>query len=675
MSSAVTAPTHRQKLVLTSMLVTKLSAQYLAGDPTAAADREDILTRCHAGLTGLTGDSYEAVKDAYKVAIEHLYEARDAKQGVSRTVKGDVLIRDARKAGPIDKHSGEAIAANYVNLCRAAEVMLDDALDRGAVPAEIDALRKQTRKRAAEIVAAVQRGEKVSGKTLIHLTDEMLKGLKVLKDREGNKVFEDAKKTLDRAKALTNLDDDHRHVVTISKAIDKDGKERAVVESDVMLQGTIPELQEQFQKIIDGNGKEPAWFKKLNKEQQALVRKYAPKLRDGEKVVSSQLFDFVPGLKNAFLKRTHVSKAGHPGELEKVSEVLHAGTPAFAGKGDKKEGTALAVRQARQFAPDGDEFTLHVLNSSANEGRIVNPLKEYAKEEAREAEVDFAPVNPVRRVSHTRHGATDRTLDDLTEKVKGAFEETSPIRKYLEHGETRPWYKPWEKSDKSKAYAFLAEVEKKGDKSVGGLKTSELSAAIRLKASRDRSMGFFKHNNFRISADALVAEFSSALKRTRLLFCKSGKDRTGSVLFKAAFLAVADHLGLTSAAKSGNKAAEKNMSENLQFLVDSGHTQYMAGGPGGTIGAFGVKPETAARAPDKTMRSVSDRLGLKSADRNKVKRRKKLFRWFGPKKGADAVAKGIIARTIGDGAAHATTTHTTPGAGIGRGKRGGVQIS
>lgn len=593
-----------------------------------------------------------AVRRNYSAAIQLLNQARDAEQGIkwyiSEPHPGDetrTLVRDTRAmTAPPNPNSPESYAMNFLNISRAAEVMLDEAIELGAGEDEIREIRQKTRTRAQELVTRLQEGRPITNDTLIHLSDSLVTDLSSLRNGEGEKVFPKAKKTLNRAKSLTALDDEHFHISTLSIQKDAQGRNRTAVESEVMALGSTEGLREQYNNIrrtAPGEAAGIAWYDELPDAQRRLVRRYATQLGNGNRVLSSQMFDFVPGLKNAYLKVVSVTKPDRPAELQTTLEVLHCGTPTFHGKGNTQAATAATIEQARNLAgPEGEEavdFALHTLNTDrqgGKEGEIVAQLREFV--EAHEGtSLDVAPVNFFRRIARASHTFTDRTLREFSNVVseRGAPE---TVVNFIRQGEQTPWWKIWRESDHKKALRGIRELQDRDPELARAA-----AAAVRLRLSRDRASGLSRRNNFRISTEAALVDHEMNMlggpthrPKRRWYFCKSGKDRTGSAMYRATHLAVSDHLGLTAVAMEEEKAkeqattAQNEIISNMHVLAEAGNAQFMAGMQGATVGAHGILPHTPRGALDRSTRASTAVLGANTAKANKVKTRKSLWGIF-----------------------------------------------
>ncbi|MEQ9116189.1 MAG: hypothetical protein RLN62_05290 [Rickettsiales bacterium] len=628
-------------------------------------------SRALSGMTAIAESSYgDETKRMYSAAIYELQRARDAKQGIKWNLSEPhrdgtrSLIRDARSiTGGIDTKSPESFVISYLNVARAAEVMLDQTADiKGVSSEEVQIKRKQIRLRSAELLKQLESSAKIGKEVIQDLNQQLVTDLSSIKGADGKSVFKDTEKTLDRAKSLTQLDDEHFHTTTISTAKDSEGRDKTVVESEVMCLGSTEEMRTMYENIANGS-KHPSWYTRLKPEQQRLVKKYAKELGEGKKILSSQMFNFVPGMKNAYLKVVSVKKEGEPLKLKKVAKILHCGTPSFHGKSDKAAMTKWTIAQARSFADRGDgkslEFALHTLNSGTQptgpESEIVRELMAAVAPSAGKksnVELDRSAVNFFRRMSQSSHGFTDSGLKRLATIIKTEgtklpaeqFAKVTTIANFVEHGETMPWYQQiFFRSDKLKAKEAIKDLITK-DPELAKI----ASAGFRLKEAREsqKSWFSFRNTNFDISTSASLVDHAINVhgaagepKRKKFYFCKSGKDRTGSVTFKSTHIALCDTLGFTTAALQGGDAARdaaRGANDNIVRLADAGSAQFMAGVAGATVGSHGILPHTPKQLFTSEEQSlVADRLGLKTSKLNKVKTRKT---WIS----RDSVAEDIL---------------------------------
>jgi hypothetical protein len=638
-----------------------------AAAPNTTAVKAAAITNIKVAETNLaklasTGQNYNDSAAIYSSVIESLHQARDNLQGIAWHVGAahpdgtKDLIRDARGLGPDgkdapDPNSSVSFTMNYLNVSKGAELMLDDALVRGADKSEITELRKQIRQRAIALVTSLKNGETIDKEAIVHLNHQLVSDLEKIKIGD-KKAFENPKKTLNRTKNLTSLADEHCHITTLSTQTDVEGRSRVVAESEVMCLGTTPELARQFESIAKGEADTVKWYQGLPEDSKRILRKFAPQLAAGDKVVSSQLGDYIPGFKNAYTKIVAIGDSERPEHLVVAAEILHSGAVAYLGSEGADEATRDTIAHARSFTGPDDgrevELALHTLNTGGPikvgvEGRIVDRLE--ASTGAGGVTVDVVPVNHFRRIASASHDFSDGTLGKFaTEFQSKAIREgadaadVKAIVDFIAHGERRSWYNFTTKTDQDKAVDAIKLLRATHPELARAAAT-----AVRLRISRDK----FGDKNFRISTEAALVDHElnkmlgeKGRSRKRIFFCKSGKDRTGSVLFRATHLAVSDHLGLT-AAEAGDSASKGTMIGNLNRLANVGHTQIMAGRQGGVVGADGILSRVPGRVLDSTTIEVAAKLGYQTANYNKIKT--SLKGWLGRKRAADsAVAAGVI---------------------------------
>lgn len=312
-----------------------------------------------------------------------------------------------------------SLAVQYVNLVKAAEVLLDLAVKRKEITEDqVKKCRETLRESVKELVDKL--GIWYDPTALKQHNHKLLESLRGIKKADGKPLFSDKKaleKDLFYAKELAQLDSDHYHVSTISKVKDEKGTDRFVVESDVMQLGLTSKLKSQFENIREGE-KGVDWFEKLDPVKQGLIKHYAQAFIDGKHVIPTQLVDLVPGMRNAYEKVTSVSEGkGSELKLEVVHESKHSGTPTFHGKGDRLQATMDTVEQARSFTKDG-RLSLSSLNSSGDgfsyDPAIVGLSEAVAKKMAtEEVRLVVTPINSRRGFSKDTSSEYNKVLSEV----------------------------------------------------------------------------------------------------------------------------------------------------------------------------------------------------------------------------------------------------------------------
>lgn len=575
--------------------------------------------------------SYQDLRAQYSSLIESIDGLRDAKMGVIRTRKisshqdgSTDIIRDARAVTEPDTNSPEAFVMYYVNLVRGAELLIDSYVSvKNVSPKEIDELQTKIRRRSRELTALLISNDsaKINKEVVQGLTDELIDDLSTVKTLDNARIFENPIKALNEAKELISLDDTHGHISTISLC-----GERVVVESDIMGLGTTDEINKQFVKI--GGSKpdkrsEVEWYDNMHQPLKTLIKKYASKLASGNYVIPTQLSNIV-GARNLYSKSTLIK--GKDNKLETIHQIVHCGAPVLLGKNQEREFSQLTMDQIADFvSADGNpEKTMFCsLNSSGGESadkEIVTKVTENSTKS--KFRYNILPVNIFRfwPLSITKYENFNNILQDIGKVAeKSGY---NNIASFLIKGENRPWYYlGFKTSEKSKA--ALKEV-------ANIVKTNpELGATL---ANAIETKYLMEHNgecrNTEIIArmsNVIYSAFKGELKTLAensnmqysniaepIVFCKSGKDRTGFVTEYSTVIAVCNHLGIRS-------TQQKKILDVFKELAKSGHVQALAGRQGGTVGCHGIKGSTkyAIRG---FLSPVRKFLFLKTASLNQLKR-------------------------------------------------------
>ena len=548
----------------------------------------------------------------YATLIEALEERRDSLCNISRKIIGNQLIRDGRNAQPTtDSENASSFAIQYLNICQAAELLLENAEKKGEIlKEEADKARATIKLSANEILSNLDNEKNIDPKARNSALVSILRGVKGV---GGAKPFDKGTLTADLnfAKEIVQLDMPCYHVSTISSVKDKERKPRSVVESEVMFLGLTETQKAQFDMIAAGRGSEIDWYDGLDNVKQDLIKKYAGTIAKGEHVIPTQLIKSIPLLRNAYTKVTSIVEGDN--SLKILMEDNHSGAPTFHGKGDQEGLSRETVEQAKSIS-GAEELGLTTLNSSIDvvglDSSIVS-MSEKMPETMGKVSVVIAPLNRRRGFS------TDTIKKEYNEPLKqvGLVAEHLKLEntaKFLS-GEKKPGFfnSSYEKaaleelnkselSDEVKA-DFKTAIEarsKINKKSWGGWslfgtgavnETLEIVSRMNI-ISYSMNRGSLKDHA--VSAGASVAE--------RIIFCKSGKDRTALAEEHISHLSVSNYLGIDPAGEIAK--------ENLLSMVNASHAQTMASMQGGSRGCFGVLTSSLAHMPDiypKSLTSVT----------------------------------------------------------------------
>ncbi len=571
--------------------------------PQLESVQENATVKLQAALKAITEIDDASVRDSYSSIIASIKEASDNVCGISWYIGKEHadgtqdLIRDGREAIENKDVSSISFLMQNVNIARAAELLLDQAIDWGASEDDVRALRKKIR---ADARLAIQNYKKADAES----TKKFNSG--IIQDLENLGVFANVTKNLNIAKEIVSFDDCHYHITSLSQVVDHSGKSRLVAESNIMNLGFTESQKLQFKQIEEakdyGDIKGLDWYNQLSREARRLVKDNIKKVMSGNYVIPTQLKDVLIGARNSYTKVVSVDN-------EVVLEMMHSGSPSFHGKGDNLAVTMENMKQIKGFSTK--EVSFGSLNSSNSrwvgdkiDSSIVSQLENSTKELA--AKYTLSPLNPLRFLgARTVQDNYKKILVGLAQKIRSSGDSLAPIADFLESGEKSFLYffKTTERSKAAlKALAGLSDSEAKG-----------LRQAIEAKSLMEHRRWASLGSNTNLS---IVSKMQNVIhyigNEMENFFCKSGKDRTGVGVFKATEDAVLDHLKLTD--KKGRTAA-------LDSLLRTQHMAFLSVGQGGTTGARGIRPSANHWMP-----YGYKKLTLRTADFTAVKRQRSLFK-------------------------------------------------
>lgn len=598
-------------------------------------NREDALAFADTITTGGSGDSKQCRTDAkaalesgdLSLAIKKLDEAKDNAIGITWHEQSGsdnepgVLVRDSRAmtTDPIKlaESAQEKHAIQLLNLVRGGNSLADNC---GLGEEQKQQLKEELDFIAQNTFSDLEKGQ-LGQEQLQEQTSIIIHAL----EKAGVK---DPAKALTYASEMANMQDEHRHVVTLSEAKDKAGRSHTVYEAETMLCGLTDKQKAEYEKVSTSKQGQPIgieWFDKMPKHKQNILRPLADDISKGKKVIPTQLVGEIPGIRNAYEKTTAIKEP--EGERKTLAQRMHCGTPATQMKNvDQQEVANENVEQLRSFMPKGTKMNLHTLNTGNTvlpgklnpEQYIFKQMSEAAKKDG----VSFTstPMNGQRKMPGVRRQNAQYTknlqlIGDAVESKEG----TKDISKFLKEDTPTLFTKFKRKVGIEKDPEKAAREELKKLKETNSPLAKDLAVAIDAKAA-DNSFFEGKENlSARLSAHMTVLE--SSVKHGTLKehmgdrvneftqdvdFCKSGKDRTGFVEANNTRELVSHALDVEPGSK-----LEK---ENFDRQVNGNHTQQMAGMQGGTLGCHGIK-----KIYDPKYKDLQQQLEHKTADHNKPK--------------------------------------------------------
>jgi hypothetical protein len=546
----------------------------------------------------------------YSHIIMYLEKVRDLEHGITRTIVDHSdgskdLIRDARNAKyPPDMDSNTSHLISALNVARAAEKIIDFA-SMNTSSLSKDLIKKQLN----SLLEKYKNGEKIDNKIF---NTEIIKILMQVG------IKGDIAKKLAETGEYLSISDPQYHVSTITSAIDKDGKQRNVVESENMLLGLTPELRVQFNEVkkVGNNPEEIAkldegysWYKEMSPMQQQLVRDSVDKILAGC-VIPTQLRKSIPGIRNAHAKTTYGTEAGKT-SLVTIQETLHTGTLSFHGKGDTQSITDMNVAQLQSFVPEGSVLNINVLNSPINPTGLDKSIdKQVSKAQMKNGGLkSTTPFNFFRLFSRNDNSGFEQTIRELAQRLQVEYFNNKKnevlciiIGTYLITGKN--------------------EIDVRATLERSTLDPAIKSALVHaINAKKLLISPHFlydpKNSNVDLTSEMKRLEFEMKQGVLKQLFgensckeiistmCASGKDRTGVAETETTRKAIIDFVGCDNI-------------ENFEKQIKGQHTQVMASLNGGTKGAHGIKKESAISLPKNPFGKI---VGLyqKSSSLNTVK--------------------------------------------------------
>lgn len=597
--------------------------------------KEKKMVQTLANIKDLVANSKVDALDNFSQAIDLLDERKDLAHGIIRTISEEfesgtsAMVRDARNVTTdpkiLKKDRPEKYAMQILNEVRATINLIDfESKDQSQEKKDKGEEAKEKLLFAAK--NALENIDKLDHKSVQNYNQIIFDTYK--KTQKQGVWFDwpgwekKLKKKIVFAMQMTNFDHEHHHIVTLSKIKDDKGKSHEVIEADIMLNGTIPALKQQFdaialnykkekgellnptyqeQELINFcNSEDLKWYKDLPPYKRDMIGKNAEKIASGKYIIPTQLLDSMPGVRNAYDKVTAVKSDG---KMEIVNENMHCGTPATKlGKGASwQKIVSDNIDFIRSFTKNGKINLLsfnHAQNlvvKSQNERPFMTQLRQAANDNKN---VKYSAL-PINKWSDAPFSGQDTTYfkEYLAELGKGIstqntgmkVEDLQRVSAYLQKG-----------GKGIKAITGLidkASIDIKAKKTliaaveVRGLIDGHGNDAGNLQLTMTNKLSYLETqlNQENNPLHGIIEPF------TRIEFCKSGKDRTGYAQIKNTLYAVFKHLDIKNNQDLGMKvmtmfnSVEKLAKDITLALASGGHTQEMTGIQGGTMGAYAIK--------------------------------------------------------------------------------------
>lgn len=622
--------TNYEKLQLNKKEALLFTTNIAKSEVSVINNKNDILSEARASLAD----------ENFEKAILKLDQLKDAKLGIVWHESSDlgngtsVLVRDARNTDNLDtelfkEDAGEKYAMQLLNEIRSGIALLDTDASHLSLLEKEEAKAKL--KEMAEYILDQVDSDNISSELNSNSVKEFNTAIIDTLEKAG---IEDAGKKLNFAKEVSNFKDEHRHIVTLTSAEDKEGQKNTVIEAEIMLNGLTEKQTKMYQAIANSErgaqieGSEMSWYNDMPKYKREMLHDVAGDIAAGNKVIPAQLLSDVVGIRNAYQKVTAIKEGDNATIL---SENLHCGAPATKiklknsdlskseVKAYQKEIVNDNIEQLQSFIEPGTKLNLNNLTSKTPiDIRGENFIhKQMDKSKNTEVTVTTSPINKWRKLGAGRQQKEfDKTLKGIGKDLKGK-KETKAIADYLEKGESR-----LRSFFSTITFGLVKTNFEKAQESIKILSKDNpklaivLGEAITVKKRLQESTNISSSENINLDiskkmnvVDNAIIQTSGALHNVvstetkkahaiRVDFCKSGKDRTGLVEMENTHEVVSAHLGVDSSSELGKK--------NKLNQAKGGHTQEMAGVQGGTIGCHSIKtnPEFALNKSDKAIDGI-----------------------------------------------------------------------
>lgn len=557
------------------------------------------------------------IKANFGKAITFLEEFREYKHGIIiyklfTPNFPPVLIRDARNCKLKTIRDTESFEIQYLNLIRSSLDIIRIEKKENLLPEII--------RSAVNFIKDFQYQIYRSQEDIQYSFQFALNDLVLLLESIG---IEDALHKLDIAKNFQNFNYLHADVVTISSLKDKD-KNYIIFEAEVALRRLTTNQLQEYKNILESKDNTPEWYKNLSILEQKLCKKYAPKIINGNHVISSQLVQIV-GMRNAFEKITGIivnDDNFKSLEVKILHKSKHSGCLASFSRHKKSRQhiANLNAEQGQEWIGAGMTLHCNTFNSGPNNGKKNDKI--IVKQTIKAMKHIKGMVTNTAYDSFRQHTGANfyhgiKYLIDNISKSINKSKDLDYIKFYL-----KPQKEKGEYISKNQLQEHLKLLQ---DNKIISIKTYNVLRIIidmkdKVKILERGSTGFL---NMEISMnlnilqniinDTIISDDFNGLDKRKLPrqeilnMCALGLDRTG----------FAEHI---QSIKLLEYIVLKKVTSLDKKLIAGGHTSQIAGATyfgGGTIGCYGIKNDSIVYFPKKRLKSLSGLLKL-SASGNKL---------------------------------------------------------
>ncbi|MCP5369293.1 MAG: hypothetical protein H6909_01185 [Rickettsiaceae bacterium] len=551
----------------------------------------------------------------YGELIQALNQDKDNSLGIIWYIKDDLgngtgaLVRDARNQThdkvKLERDAPQKYMMQLVNKSRGA-IDLINLTNTSLIEKEVN-----IKKIHSVLEEALQYIDNLGILNIIEYNTQILEILIDLK-------IKDAPEILQFAREISNFKDTHYHITTLSR-VSKAGEYYDVVEAEIMLNGYTSEQREQYNKIASYNPSKNnyvgvEWFdltkSKLKKQ---LMHQHLNFIREGKKVIPTQLIYSLTSIRNAYMKVTAIKDLGI---IKIIAENIHCGTPSnvmtFLSEKAQIAVTVNNIRQLSTYISPNSDLNLSSLNSRTpydirGENFTVDQVRAVKNMNILPFTLSVTPVNKWRLIGGGRNQKSFQNILNMVCQIiksHGKYKvKVSNIIEYLQNNNYPILSKFIEiislgyfKSIKTKALDEIKVLENSviiEEQALSKILKTSISAKTILEnrfptyENTDLILVnkiYMLENSIKLPEgylNNLLTENSKLRPIINVTFCKSGKDRTGYVMFVNTVSSVNEYLDIEQ-----DSTDAKN---NRQIIAHSGHVQEMAGIQGGTIGCHSLK--------------------------------------------------------------------------------------
>ncbi|MBM5782270.1 MAG: hypothetical protein FJ368_02485 [Pelagibacterales bacterium] len=571
-------------------------------------------------------------------AMQNLEIARDAKRGISSFVYSNennsspIFFRDARRCLKNKKVFEEGIEATEIIVICAFEAA-KDVLELS----NISYSQEEMKKMAVDFFDNFERqNANKSQKQLIKEVDYQLNRIISFLQESGVK---NASKHLTKALHFQNFKQEQNcNPVTISEIADDDRTKHLVIDANVAFKEITEEQKELYNKIAKSSS--------VPLLQRKLMNKYRDQFFSGNYIIPTQLIDLVPGIRNGFEEITLFSEncdqvtKTNPVHLEIIDVRKRCGALPSLLKDEKlaHEVSQSNLRQLDSLIGDRNGKKIHwnslntasptsLLQVKIDDFRIVERTKNAV--DGNNHKLSVTPFNAFRSIPNAGDFKGIRSyLKELVSSISTDIKEGKDLKRGFKTGGI---------------FSSLFSSNSSFDKTLASIEDEDCRQIISLakdlqqdlkKLSRKFIFGLDKEN-IRLSIsnkfNALSKAVNSAIETENstflkifdiqkvpyeevVVFCKSGKDRTGLSMFCQEIHKIQNKVKI-----SFQKAADQ--------LHLSGHIEALPGSiriGGGTPGCYQLLESILPAIPESQKDALQILVGPFAA-KNKMPKKSSFF--------------------------------------------------